>query len=126
MNTRTSVYSKSITIASCLFATVATVIRCILMTTYDATSGFYTNTTLQAFLVYPLIAFTAIAFVLPYIYIKEGNSPKKLAENRATSVISMILAGVFGGYIVWTFAKLVIPAVPSPALIDLLITENST
>ncbi len=122
MNTKVSAFTKAMTIVTCLLTVFATVLRALLMATYDGVSGFYTNEVLANVLNFPLIAFAIVAFVAAHIYIKEGNLHLSMPENKGTRVISLICACVFGGLIIYNFARLVLPTLSSPALSALVMS----
>ena len=114
MNTKTSAFSKAMTIVTCLLTVFATVVRALLMSNYNGVSGFYTNELLANVLNFPLIAFAVVTFAAAHIYIKEGNLQISMPESKATRVVSLICACVFGGLIIYNFAKLVLPTLESP------------
>ena len=108
MTTKTSVFSKAVTAIAVLFSVAAVILRAILMTTYNDAEGFYTDKTLQDVLNYMLAAFAVIVFAAAYIYIKEGKIQISLPEGRVSNAFSVFAACVFGGFIVYSFGKLVI------------------
>ncbi|MBQ6893139.1 MAG: hypothetical protein IJN48_02945 [Clostridia bacterium] len=122
MNIKVSAFSKAMVAVTVFFALSATVIRIILMQTYDEMSGFYTNDILASILNYPLIAFAIISIVMAYIYIKEGKILFSLPQSRTAHIVSLLCACVFGGMIVYNFARLVLPVLDNPSSADLVMT----
>lgn len=123
MNTRNSIFSKAVLIITAVLAVVFTSMRIYLMqTAYDFTRGFYTNQQLHNIFRYSLIAVTVVIFAAAYIYIKEEKSPKGLPKGKLITLVSYAGAVVFAGLILYTFAKLLIPTIPSPTGADLLTT----
>ena len=108
MNTKASLFTKSITAVTAVFAVAATVMRALLMATYDGAEGFYTNDTLHGIFRYVLTALAIVVFAAAYIYIKEGKIQISLPEGKVSNAFSVFAACVFGGFIVYSFGKPVI------------------
>lgn len=109
MTRKTLTSARILTTATAVLAAVATMLRVQLMQTYDAANGFYTNDTLHAILRYSLIVIAAIFFAGRYIYIKEENFPKSLPTGKVLKGISAFVGCVLAGFVIFTFAKAVLP-----------------
>ena len=111
MNKRISLLSKIYLLAGVFFATAAVALRInMLQNAYDPQNGFYTADTLHAVFGYGLAALVAILAVAAYIYIKEENCSVFPAEGIFVKTASMLCGCVNGGYIIYVFAKAVLPA----------------
>jgi len=114
MNKTTSVLSRAMLASVLLLAIALTAMRIVLMNTYDAANGFYTNDALHLVLRYLLIAFAIVAFAAAYIYIKEGKIQKSERSEKIVGVIHTAVACVFTGFVVYIFARFVIPTLQDP------------
>ncbi len=111
MNKKISLLSKIYLTAAVLLAAAATALRINMMQNgYDALNGFYTNDILHNIFGYGLAAAVVILAVIAYIYIKEENCSALPAEGVLVKGASLLSGCVNGGYIIYTFAKAVIPA----------------
>lgn len=109
MNTNASLFSRSITAVAVFFSAVGVALRTILMAGYyDGAEGFYTNEILHSVFSYLLVAMAIVIFAAAYIYIKEEKNPFSLPNNRAVSAVSAVAACVFGGFIIYSFGKLIL------------------
>lgn len=121
MTKTTSLFARIAFVITLVFTAAATALRIYLMqNAYDFENGFYTNDTLHMLFRYALIAFAAIAFVTAYIYIKEEKSSKLPSENRAVVFAGIFAACAFIGFIVYNFAKFVLPMFERPGAADIL------
>lgn len=120
MNKTTSVLSRAALAVASLFAIAMTVVRIILMNTYDAANGFYTDDALHSVFRYTLIALAVVVFAAAYIYIKEGKIQKSTQNEKFIGAAMLLPACVFTGFVVYTFAKFVIPTMPTPATADII------
>ncbi|MBQ4151100.1 MAG: hypothetical protein IJC81_04790 [Clostridia bacterium] len=119
MNKKTSVFSRALLALTSLFTVAMLVIRIILMQTYDIVNGFYMNASLHSVFRYTLFAFTIIVVAASYIYIKEGKNPILLPESKIIDAVSLFPACIFTGFVVYTFAKIVIPTVSRPTTAEI-------
>ena len=110
MTKKTSILSKVYLALTLFFAIAATVLRVNLMQSYDALNGFYTNDALHNVFAYPLAATVILLAVVSYIYIKEEKCSKLPREGVLVKGASILSGCALGGFIVYVFAKAVIPA----------------
>ena len=121
MSKKISSFATVATAVTLLFSTALTALRIYLMqNAYDFTKGFYTNRGLHLVLRYTLIAIAVIAFVAAYVYIKEDKKEKGVDFPKPFIISTYICTVVFAGFILYTFAKLVLPNLNDPAGTDLL------
>lgn len=120
MNKTTSVLSRAMLTVACIFAIALTAIRIILMKTYDAINGFYTNDALHLVFRYLSIALATVVFASAYIYIKEGKIQKPAKKEKFLGAVEWFVACVFTGFVVYTFAKFVLPTMTSPGTADII------
>ncbi|MBR5538327.1 MAG: hypothetical protein IKU61_00360 [Clostridia bacterium] len=110
MTKKTSLLSK-VYLALALFFTIAgTVVRFNLMQSYDVANGFYTNDTLHKVFAYTLAAIVILLAAVSYIYIKEEKCSKLPKEGVLVKGASLLSGCALGGFIVYVFAKAVIPS----------------
>ncbi len=120
MNIKFSVYTKIATFVTAFFTIAGVVLRTVLMLSfYNGDDGFYTNGTLHLVFRYMLIVFAAVAFAAAYIYIKEGKSQISQPLCPLVRKVSLIPACVFTSFLIYTFAKVVIPTLNAPTVADL-------
>ncbi len=122
MTKKTLTAARILTAATAILTVAATTLRVQLMQTYDAQNGFYTNDTLHTILRVALIVIAAIFFAGRYIYIKEGNFPSALPANRGVTLISAFVGCVLSGFVIFTFARAVLPMLKSAPSVDLVIS----
>ncbi len=120
MNKTTSVLSRALLTAACIFTAILTTLRTVLMNTYDAVNGFYTNDALHLIFRYLLIALAIVVFAAAYIYIKEGKIQKPTQNEKFIGAAMLLPACVFTGFVVYTFAKFVIPTMQNPGAADII------
>ncbi len=75
------------------------------LTGYDAASGFYTSEALHNILRYGLLVFAVLAFAAGHIYIKEENPVSPLPETRFSRAGACILGATMCGFVLYTLAK---------------------
>lgn len=111
MNKKTSLFSKIfLALATAVTISAGTLRIYIMQTAFNPIDGFYTNDTLHAVLGYGLAAFVVIAAACAYIYIKEEKS-FALPECGILVKGASVLAGcALCGFIIYSFAKAVIPS----------------
>ncbi len=126
MNKTTSVLSRALLTAACMFAAILTTLRTVLMNTYDTVNGFYTNDALHLIFRYLLIALAIIVFATAYIYIKEGKIQKTAQNEKIIGIVMLFCACIFTGYVVYTFAKFVIPTMQAPGAADTIMAIFAT
>lgn len=111
MTKKTSILSKIFLFVAVFCAIAFTTLRVnMLQTAFDFENGFYTNDTLHAVFAYPLAAIVILLVVASYIYIKEEKCSKLPSEGMLVKGASLIAGCALCGFIVYAFAKAVIPA----------------
>ena len=101
--------ARILSAATAILSVVAATLRVQLMQTYDAENGFYTNAPLHTALRISLLVIAAVFFAGRYIYIKEENFPSVLPAGKAIRYVSAFVGCVLGGFVLFTFAKAVLP-----------------
>ena len=120
MNKRFLITARILTVLAALTAIGGSLLRSFLLTNaYDLQNGFYTDNTLHAVLRYSLIAFAVIAFAIGHIYIKEGNCSIFLPQSKVFKVVCSVVGCVLGGFLLYVFAKAVLPVFERPGAADL-------
>lgn len=120
MNKRSLIVTRILTGMAALLAIGFAALRAfMLLTAYDFKNGFYTDDTLHGVLRYSLIVFAAIVFAVGHIYIKEGNRHISLPAGKTFKAISSLIGCVLGGFLVYVFAKAVLPMFEAPTVADL-------
>lgn len=92
----------------------------LLQNAYRVEDGFYTNDTLHMVLKCAFVILAAIAFAVGHIYIKEEKSAAPLPEGKVFKAVSMFVGCVLGGFLLYTFAKVVLPMFEMPGVLDLI------
>lgn len=92
----------------------------LLQNAYRVEDGFYTNDTLHMVLKCAFVILAAIAFAVGHIYIKEEKSATPLPEGKVFKAASMLMGCVLGGFLLYTFAKVVLPMFETPGILDLI------
>ena len=111
MTNRTSLLSKIWLALSVVCAIFYSAFRThMLHNTYDAQNGFYTDSELLSVFGYSLAALVVIFAVTAYIYIKEGNFQNPSKKSLFLKGASYLSAIVLCGFIIYAFAKAVIPS----------------
>lgn len=109
MQKKTSILVRILSTATALLSIAATTLRAFMMQSYDAANGFYTSDSLHTVLRVSLVVIAAIFFAGRYIYIKEENFPKTLPAGQTVKVVSTVVGCVLAGFVLFTFAKAVLP-----------------
>lgn len=120
MTKKTSILSK-ILLAVAFFGGIAfTTLRTnMMLTSYDALNGFYTNDALHAAFAYPFAAIVILTAIVSYIYIKEEKCSVLPKEGVLVKGASLLSGCALGGFVVYVFAKAVIPALGGIDAFDL-------
>ena len=110
MNKKISLLSKIYLPLCIFFATAAVALRINMMqNAYDHVNGFYTADTLHSIFGYTLAGLVAILAVTAYIYIKEENCSVFPSEGLFVKAASVLCGCASGGFIIYVFAKAVLP-----------------
>lgn len=106
MNKQALATMRILYISAIVFSVLFTLLRCyMVLTGYDASSGFYTSAPLHHLLRYGLFLFAALVFIASHIYIKEENDLSPLPQNRFSRIGSCILGAALCGFALYTLAK---------------------
>ena len=120
MHKTSRISARVLTALSLLFSVGGILLRTFLLqNAYRVEDGFYTDPTLHAILRYGLIALAVLAFAWAHIYIKEGNRPIPSPEGRVFSILYAVVGCVLAGFLLYTFAKSILPFFVFPGLADL-------
>ena len=111
MTNRTSLLSKIWLTLSVIAAAVFSTFRVYLLdNAYDAANGFYTDEKLHNIFGYTLGSIVILCVVIAYIYIKEENRSFLPPARGLVKGTSLICSITLCGFIIYTFAKAVIPS----------------
>lgn len=118
---KTILAAKVLTMLSLLLSIGCAALRTWLLTNaYSIEDGFYTNATLHTVLNTVLFGFAVLAFAAGHIYIKERNRLHPLPENPIFRVAAVFSGCAMAGFILYTFAKFVLPNFERPQFAALL------
>ena len=94
----------------------------LLQNAYRVEDGFYTNDTMHTLLRCVLFGMALIAFAVGHIYIKEENCQNALPEGRILRGISMFTGSVLAGFLLYNFAKVVLPMFERPDAVNFIMS----
>lgn len=126
MTKKTLTAARIFAFATAIFSIALTTLRTsMLQNAYDIENGFYTDAAMHSVIRYSLIALVAIIFATAYIYIKEEKCSALPAEGVLAKGASVLSGCALCGFVIYTFAKAVIPALGGIGGTDLAITVLS-
>lgn len=115
MNQTTRISARALGALMLIVTAVCTALRAwLLQNAYHVEDGFYTDDALHSVFKYTLVIFAAIAFAVGHIYIKEEKHPTALPDGKIFKAVSMLTGCVLGGFLLYNFAKAVLPMFETP------------